>query len=293
MLDVKGSELIAGDVVAGRYRIEGPLGSGGMATVYRATQIGLDREVALKILRPAIASQSRARSRFGREARVAARLRHANTVPIFDFGLDGDQMFLVMELLRGSTLAERLLEPLRLTLAESVGIACDVADLLVTTHRIPLVHRDLKPDNIFLEHTDSNGAALTGVRAVVVDFGLAFLADDETLGRFTTQGQLVGTPRYMSPEQAHRAGVGPPADIYALGCVLYEMVTTRPVFDGRGMDVVTRHMYMPPDPPSMRRPGESLPSALEDLILSMLQKEPGDRPVAEQIREGLKALAVT
>jgi len=274
-----------GEVFADRFRIEAKLGMGGMGAVYRATQLALDREVALKVLLPRFGADADARSRFEREARVLSELNHPGVVRILDFGEHEGRMFLAMELLDGTTLRPRIAG---LEMSRAVDVAFQIADVLVAAHEIPLVHRDLKPENVFVERTADGDA-----RIRVLDFGLAFIAGqdaDARLGRMTVEGVVAGTPAYVSPEQARGGEVGPPSDIYSLGCVLYEMLAGAPPFEGESMDVLTRHMFVPPPPLRDRRADRVLPSALEELVLRMLGKRPDERPTARTVRAVLAAL---
>lgn len=277
--------LEGGEIVAGRYRIEGILGEGGMGAVYEATQLNLGRPVALKLLLPRFTVQPEARQRFEREARVAAALHHPNAVAIYDFGADNDRLYLVMERLHGMTLREAQIEgdSVEMGLKEGLRIVASVCDVLVVAHGQGLVHRDLKPENIFLEKNQS------GVeRVVVVDFGLAFIEDQEDVGRMTREGVLSGTPEYISPEQVRSRAVGPQSDIYSLGCVLYEVITgTVPFIGSDSFETITHHVYSPPHRPSEVVPEKHIPRDLEALVLQMMEKTPSRRPLAEEVQERL------
>jgi non-specific serine/threonine protein kinase len=216
-----------GIVLEGKYRVEALLGSGGMGTVYRATQLNLRRTVALKLIRGAFASDTAARARFAREALALARLKHPNLVTIHDAGLaPGVGAYLVMEYIAGRSLRQQLRERGRLVEREAVGLIRQVCAGVEAAHAHGVLHRDLKPENILLEETAS------GVLAKVVDFGIAKLAEEaEASGEVVTQaGVLVGTPTYMAPEQCRGEAVDARTDVYALGCVLYELLTGRPPF---------------------------------------------------------------
>ncbi|MGF1468734.1 MAG: protein kinase [Sandaracinaceae bacterium] len=272
-----------GEVVAGRYRLEKVLGKGGMGAVYEATQVDLGRPVAIKLLHPSVAMSVDSTRRFQREAKVTAALQHPNVVKIHDFGLDGQRLYLVMERLYGQPL-RALVDTGKPPLphGRTASIGRQVADVLVAAHPMGLVHRDLKPENVFLE-TNPDGTD----RVVVVDFGLAFIEEREDATRMTREGAISGTPLYMSPEQAHGRGVGPASDIYALGCMLYEMVTGNPPFDGPTVLLLSKHCFEPPEPPSRRRADVYVPRALEELVLSMLAKDPAHRPGAPAISQVL------
>ncbi len=284
-------ELNPGDVVSGRYRIDARIGSGGMGTVYAATHLALDRLVALKVLKAERSWDAADRRSFEREARVCARMRHPSAVEIFDYGSDGDCLYLVMEYLEGATLrhamnrAEPVIEQRR-----ALAIARQVADVLVAAHGISLVHRDLKPENIVLV---PGGDGAGDERAVVVDFGLAFLADDPGLGRQTRSGITKGTPEYLAPEQARGVAVGSAADIYALGVVLFEMLTdVRPFMRTTVLDTLNAHLYLPVPSPGEARADVKVPARVIDLVMRMLAKTPFMRPNAEEVRSDLdRALA--
>lgn len=276
-----------GDVIAERYRIERQLGEGGMGAVYQAIQIALKREVALKVILPHKTSD-KSRERFLREARVASSLKHPNVVAVYDYGDHEGTLFLAMELLGGPSLralVDRDLPPLALERATS--IAAQVASVLAAAASIPLVHRDLKPENVVLDRS------LDGrERAVVVDFGLAFVrdADDET-GRLTREGAVTGTPDYMPPEQCRGAReLDGAADVYALGAMLYEMLTTRPPFEGSAAIVISRHLFVKPKRIREAYPEVEVPGALDDLVMAMLAKDPAARPSAKQVLEVLEGV---
>ena len=279
-----------GDIIADRFRIERQLGEGGMGAVYLATQLGLKREVALKVILPQKTSD-KTRERFLREARVASVLKHPNVVGIYDYGDHQGMLYLAMELLNGPSLRAIVdydLPPL--PVERAVDIAAQVADVLAAASAIPLVHRDLKPENVVLDR------AVDGrERAVVVDFGLAFVAIDADLetGRLTREGAVTGTPDYMPPEQCRGAlDVDGSADVYSLGAMLYEMLTARPPFSGSAAIVISRHLFVKPKRIRDAFPEIELPGALEDLVMSMLAKSPADRPSAARVRDALSGVRV-
>lgn len=289
MSDDASRAVRAGDLVAGRFRVVGDLGEGSSGIVHRAAQLSLGRDVALKVLRPRFAMDPVARARFTREARVASTLRHPNAVEIHDFGDDGAIAFIAMELLTGATLRATLEArsragadaPLELTRVLAIGY--QMADVLAAAHAVALVHRDLKPENVFLEPTVSGERE----RVVVVDFGLAFIADHDELGRHTVEGVVAGTPAYLSPEQARGERVGPPSDVYALGCVLFELLAGAPPFEGDTARLLSRHLFVPPPRLRERRSGPPVPVALDALLQRMLRKRAEERPTAAEVRATL------
>jgi urea transport system substrate-binding protein len=208
----------------GPYRILTLQGEGGMGAVFLAEDPQLQRRVALKVVKPALARKAENRERFLREARAAAGIRSDHVVTIHQVGEDAGTPFLAMELLPGASLDTRLHEGERLTLAESVRLGREVAEGLAAAHAQGVVHRDIKPGNLWLETlVGEPGDGPERWRVKILDFGLARAAGDN--GRLTSTGAVVGTPAYMAPEQAAGAEVTPSTDLFSLGCVLYELTT--------------------------------------------------------------------
>jgi serine/threonine protein kinase len=269
-------------IIAGRFRIECEIGTGGMGTVYRAVHLGLERPVAVKIIKPEFASDPDVADRFMREARTMARLRHPHAAMIFDAGLLPDgRHFIIMEFVEGQTLSEILESESRLSPERAVRIAADICDVLAEAHNLGIVHRDLKPSNIMLNER--------GV--CVLDFGvakvLATSADATQTHATTGSGVIVGTPRYMSPEQCLGQRVGARSDLYSLGVLLYEMLAGRPPFtDPLASAVLVKQATAQPPPlPKMR---QDLPRALVVAVHTLLAKRPEDRP--QNAREAQKLL---
>ena len=280
--------LGVGSIVDGRYKIVGTLGEGGMGVVYRAEQINLRRSVALKVLLPRFASQPEFKLRFEREARVAATLRHPSAVEIYDVGVDRGLAFIAMELLEGCELRELLPEGIALPMDQVMGVAQVLADVFIAAHRVPIVHRDLKPENIFII-----GGDLDQHDVKVVDFGLAFIAGVDELGRMTQEGQVVGTPAYLSPEQAQGRRIATASDIYSMGCVFYELATGWPPFVGSWMNVVTQHLHVIATPPRERALAAGIPGDLDALIMKMMSKDESARPTIGEVAEALASVAGT
>jgi serine/threonine protein kinase len=272
---------------AGRYRLGRLLGEGGMGKVYYAIQANLDREVAIKMV-DADDDQPDALPRFQREARVAAALKHPNVVEIYDVGSDAEVAFLAMEFLRGTTLRDQMVDGVPMSLAETLMVAAQLSSALLAAHQMQVVHRDLKPENTFLETSHAGPP-----RVVVVDFGLAFIAGDSDRGRITRDGVVVGTPSYLSPEQAYAGHITEATDVYSFGAMLYEMLTGLPPFVGSDLNVLTQHLYVAPVSPSQRVPGLQLPRELEELVMSMLAKRPEDRPSIGEVDELLRLVEGT
>jgi len=257
----------------GRYRIDEKLGQGGMGIVYAAEDLELGRRVALKVLPRAAVADADRRRRFLREARTAASVSHPNLAALFDVGEADGTVFLAMELIRGASLRATIeAAPGGMPVAEAMGIALQIARGLGKAHAAGVVHRDLKPENVMMEVDGT---------AKVVDFGLAKLAASESGstdgGDLSTQdGKILGTPSYMAPEQAKGSRVGPTADVFSLGVVLYEMLTgVRPFVGTTLVDVLVSIARDRPAPPSKRSP--RLPRELDRIVLRCLAKEPGAR----------------
>jgi serine/threonine protein kinase len=258
--------------IAGRFRIEREIGTGGMGTVYLATHLGLERPVAVKIIKREFAGDADVADRFLREARTMAKLRHPNAAMIFDAGnLPDGRHFIVMEFVEGETLSQTLAREGRFSATRAVGIATQICDVLEEAHRIGIVHRDLKPSNILL-----------GKRGVcVLDFGvakvLASSAESTATHASTGSGQLIGTPRYMSPEQCLGQRIGARSDLYSLGVLLYEMLAGRPPFVDPLQSALLVKQATAPAPP-LPRLRQDLPRPLALAVHSLLAKRPEDRP---------------
>ena len=257
--------------IAGRFRIEREIGTGGMGTVYRATHLGLERPVAVKIIKQEFAGDRDVADRFLREARTMAKLRHPHAAMIFDAGnLPDGRHFIIMEFVEGTTLSEALIRDSRFSAERAVKIAVQICDVLEEAHQLGIIHRDLKPSNIMLNER--------GV--CVLDFGVAkvLVTPDSTASHASTgSGQIVGTPRYMSPEQCLGQRVGARSDLYSLGVVLYEMLAGRPPFiDALPSAVLVKQATAPAPPLPQLRP--DIPKALAIVVHSLLAKRPEDRP---------------
>jgi serine/threonine protein kinase/uncharacterized membrane protein/phage FluMu protein Com len=255
----------------GPYRVLRVLGAGGMGVVFLAEDPDLERLVALKAMLPGLAVSSAARQRFLREARAAAALKHDHVVTIHQVGEDSGVPFLAMEFLEGEPLDARIEREGKLPVAEVLRIGREMAEGLAAAHARGLIHRDIKPANVWLEGKKG--------RVKILDFGLARAASGE--GQLTQSGAIVGTPAYMSPEQGQGKPVDQRSDLFSLGCVLYRLATGEAPF--RGTDVISTLMAVSthhPRPPLELDGG--LPVELSDLIMSLLAKEPGDRPASAQ-----------
>jgi tetratricopeptide (TPR) repeat protein len=263
MTDVRAS--IAG-ALGSRYEVQSEVGRGGMATVFRAMDRQLGRPVAVKVLHPEL-TQVLGAERFHREVRITAALQHANIVPVFESGDAGDLLYYTMPLVEGETLRARLARETQLPLDEALRIVADVGAALDCAHGHGIVHRDIKPENILL----------AGGRAVVTDFGVARAIAEAGQDRLTTSGLAVGTPAYMSPEQAGGAAhLDARTDIYALGCVLYEMLGGEPPFTGPSAQAVLARQLQEA-PRALHVVRGTVSPALERVIGTALAKVPADR----------------
>src|SRR5918993_586701 len=261
----------------GPYEVVAPLGAGGMGEVYRARDTRLDRTVALKILSPELAADAMFKSRFAREARTISSLNHPHICTLHDIGQEDGIDYLVMEHLEGLTLADRLRSGTAgLKLAEALRIGIDVADALDTAHRHHIVHRDLKPGNIMLAPGGAKllDFGLAKQPAVVGAAALSMLATQPSSG--TASGTVIGTLQYMAPEQIQGRDADPRTDIFALGAVIYEMVTGRRAFQGGTQASVMAKILETDPPPPSTLTGVS-PPHLDHVVMRCLAKEPEDR----------------
>ena len=270
--DERAERLTPGQLVDGRFRIESHLATGGMGEVYRAEHVHLKRPIALKLLRRSLSGDIEMWGRFEREAQLVSRLENAHIVRVFDFGRTADgQLFLAMEFVEGETLEARIKRGL-LSPAEAVEILAQVLDGLNEAHGLGVVHRDLKPPNIMLGHRRDGG-----VRAKILDFGIARLSDalaEVDSSKLTQIGMVMGTPAYLAPEQALADDLDHRTDIYAMGCVAYELLTGRPPFIGAELrKVISQHLTAAPLDPAQLRPELSALPALSAAVLKALAKE--------------------
>ena len=260
-------------VVAGRYELTAPLKHGGMGEVWRGYDTVLDRDIAVKLIRPQIVASDEDREelvgRFRREARVTAKVEHPGVPAVYDAAFDGstDQLFIVMQLVHGVSASDVLAEqgPLSVPWAASVG--AQICSVLSYAHAVPIVHRDLKPGNVMIDRA--------GV-VKVLDFGIAALLRNDVT-KLTSTGRVVGTKPYMSPEQIRNLPITPQSDLYALGCLLHEMLSGQRAFDADD-EIALMYQHLEDDPQPLRELDPEIPAELERLVLDLLAKHPGDRP---------------
>jgi serine/threonine-protein kinase len=252
--------------LADRYRIERELGAGGMATVYLAHDLRHERDVAIKVLHPDLAA-ALGGDRFLSEIKTTARLQHPHILPLLDSGSAGTFLFYVMPFIAGETLRARLERERQLPVDDALRITREVADALESAHALGVIHRDIKPENILLQ----------GGHALVADFGIALAVQSAGGSRMTQTGLSLGTPQYMSPEQAMgERHIDARTDLYALGAVTYEMLTGDPPFTGSSVQaIVARVLTERPAPISTVR--DTVPPAVEAAVLRALAKLPADR----------------
>ena len=268
---------LIGHTLDGKYRIEHQLGVGGMGTVYRARHVIIDRAVAVKVLNQRLFEDESARVRFHREARAAGRLQHLNAVAVTDFGqTEEGYVYIVMELLEGRNLRGILAKEAPLETARAVSLMLQASAAVAAAHDAGVIHRDLKPGNIFV----TQGADSPSV-VKVLDFGIAKLAaetlDDDEPNTLTQVGAMIGTPRYMSPEQCTGQELTPAADVYSLGVILYEMLTGMVPFSGSSpLAIAVKQTSEYPRPP--KEIVAAIPDDLENVVLHALEKNPQDRP---------------
>ena len=292
-VNVRGSALVNAEALLGQtidaFVIDDVLGAGQFGAVYRGRQLGLDRAVAIKVPSHTTAADPVLARRFQREARSAARVTHPGVVAIYGVGqLPDGRPYLAMQLIEGEPL-DRVLAEGPLPVPRALGLLRLIASALAETHAAAVVHRDLKPSNIMWRRDRAGDDRIT-----IVDFGIASVCRPGTAdaARLTTNG-LIGTPHYMSPEQAHGDQVDARADLYALGCILFELVTGQPPFEGAGVEVLLAHLGRPIPKPSDKN--RAVPPVIDALVHDLMQKKPADRPqsaddVVARIDEALREL---
>jgi serine/threonine protein kinase len=263
-------------VIAGRYRIVGAIGRGGMGEVYRATDQVLGRDVAVKLMLP-VPGTLAASERLLREARATARIRDPHVVAAYDFGDHDGCCYLAMELVSGRTVGDELRREGPFAPDRAVHVVRQAAAGLAAAHRLGIVHRDIKPGNLLL--------ADDGM-VKIADFGIVRFLEDCTT-TLTSTGQIVGTSHFLAPERALGRPAEPPSDVYALGCVLYQLVTGHPPFlADEPASIMFQHVRREPVPPSELRP--ELAGDFEALLVWMLAKDPARRPTAAQLANGVR-----
>jgi serine/threonine protein kinase/lipopolysaccharide biosynthesis regulator YciM len=278
-------------VLADRYLILDVLGSGGFGVVCKAKHIEIEKIVAIKLLRCSEKLSEQEIERFRREAKAASKLDHPNIIGVFDFGIDrGTVPYMVMDFLEGQSLDKILYKQKYLDMRQALHLFVQACDALGHAHRRGVIHRDIKPSNIMVVHSEHSPALLK-----IVDFGLArlMLESGRSAPKLTASGQVFGTPEYMSPEQCMGQPVDARSDIYSLGCIMYEVLTGVPVFDGENtLAVIHHHINQPPLPFAKAQPKYRIPLEMESIVLRALAKDPSTRYQSMQdLRNDLLALS--
>ncbi len=284
------AKALPGTVLDGKYRLDEELGSGGFGVVFRARHLTLDCPIAVKVFRPVAGNDSSLElQRFLREGAAAARINHPNAVRVLDSGVSTEGIaFLAMELLRGRSLARELSATGLMSFHRAVGIATTVADVLAAAHREGVIHRDIKPDNVFLHHDDRGQEVVK-----VVDFGIAkFFAGPQGAGgaRLTRTGEYLGTPRFIAPERIRGTADDGRSDVYSLGAVLYELICGRSPWTKEQERQFAAGIALDPRPQPMHLFRGNAPRELVTLIERTLAWNPDQRPTAAELADALTAL---
>jgi len=278
------AQALPGTVLAGRYRLDALIGGGSFGTVFRARHLELEREVAVKVLATSAGTDPEALARFRREGASACRVQHPNAVAVLDFGVSpGGVAYLVMELLHGHSVDKELEDHARLSPQRCAEIVVPVCFALAAAHAAGIVHRDVKPSNVFVHQTPQ------GEVPKILDFGIAKMSGEAAIGQsLTVDGSLLGTPAYMAPERFRRGPYGTQSDIYSVGAMLYEMLAGRLPFIPRSADPLALvAMQAEEEPPPLRARCPEASPALAGLVKAALSRNPDARPSADVLARRL------
>lgn len=267
---------LVGQILAGRYEVVREIGRGALGIVYKGKHRILDRTVAIKVLFGGVHNDFSAQERFKREAQATSQLSHPNVVTIFDFGITPDQLpYIVMDYVNGETLQHLITRLGRLQSRRAVPIFIQICDGMAHAHSRGIIHRDLKPENVILTRDYANEETVK-----IVDFGIAKRFMDEGERKLTAEGQVVGTPAYMSPEQIMGARrIDARSDIYSMGCLMFTTLTgTLPISGANSVETMAKHVANEPMDVGAACPEAQIPIALQDLLMRCLKKFPEERP---------------
>ncbi len=283
------ADALLGTVVDGRYRVLERIGMGGMGVVYRCEHVAMGKLAAMKVLHPSLSPRGDLGRRFRREAEAVSRLSHPNIVQVFDFGQARGLIYLVMELVKGEDLGSILKRDKRLSFVKARPLLIQLCDALEEAHAAGIVHRDIKPENLLVSRTRDGRTIVK-----VLDFGLAKLRDTEESNEVTSRGSLVGTPYYMSPEQIRGEPLDGRSDIYAVGALMYRLLTGTPPFGApTPIAVLTQHLNDPLEPPSERAPEQNISPELDAVVARAMSKKKDERFAdAQALRDAILAIPV-
>jgi len=268
----KTRSLSTGGLIDNRYQVLRRLGAGGMGEVFLGEQLNTKRRVAIKVMQAQAVGQSEESLNFFRqEAEALARLNHPSIAQVYDASVSGNDLYIAMEYIEGESLRDKLRREGALPLGEAVRILREACIGLDTAHRLGIIHRDMKPENLMLVREE-----LGCIKVKILDFGLAILDNKDAMENITGAGMITGTPSYMSPEQIRGLTVTPATDVYSLGVIGYEMLTGKNPFEGKEMtQVMYNHVYV--SPPSIRSVVPKVPQELEEVLMRALEKDPQNR----------------
>jgi tRNA A-37 threonylcarbamoyl transferase component Bud32 len=279
------ADALPGTILEDKYQLEEKIGSGAFGTVYSGRHLLLDAPVAVKIFRPVPGkNMDKSLERFRREGMSAKRISHPNAVTVLDFGISAEAIaFLVMELLKGRTLADELRNLKKVTARRAAEVALPICSVLAEAHRANIIHRDIKPSNIFLHQSTA------GEIVKVVDFGIAKMLDTATDAEdthLTATGALIGTPSYMAPERMGTDAYGTESDVYSVGILMYEMITGSLPFEGAGQNLLrAAYLHATAEIPAPRLKERDIPEELDTLIVRAMATDPAERPSAQEMAE--------